>query len=233
MKTYIYALINPSDQQVFYVGASISPKDRYSHHIYNAKKTSKNPKSKLILDIQAQGLQPEICVLDCVEFNEGTFFENHYMDLFRSFGFNLRQKRRSLYNESEAAEKTRWEAPHKSTSGMNTSDVLTKIFYKFRWYAVKGLELTSYEGDRLKKKYYEDGLRDEVIAQIMKAHGYELAQPKKHAVFRYNGDDPKILAMLGPDRLMVYESKVEGGEYPTKDKMIDGRGRPRKNKEVN
>lgn len=84
----IYVLINPLNDHVFYVGASMNPKSRLSSHcssIYD------NFKGNIIASILESGLKPELVVVDKVEYDKASFFEDFYLDLFKSWGFNLPQ----------------------------------------------------------------------------------------------------------------------------------------------
>lgn len=97
MQIRIYALINPIIGDVFYVGATSDKLyTRLSGHLsckYNSRKYA------LISKIKDRGLRPEILLLDTVDHNEAGFFEQFYMDLFRSFGFNLLNRRKSNYTK--------------------------------------------------------------------------------------------------------------------------------------
>lgn len=96
----IYCLINPINDHVFYIGATLNPlKTRLS----SLKGTgNSNIKSKeIIKEIKEKGLLPEILLLDIVPFDDATFFEDFYMQLFKSFGFNLTNKHKSNYSRSK------------------------------------------------------------------------------------------------------------------------------------
>lgn len=94
---HIYALINPINNNVFYIGASISPRHRLSTHIAESR-FDKNYKSEQIREILANGLKVDYEVLETCEADKARFWEEFYMDLFCSFGFTLRQNRDSYYN---------------------------------------------------------------------------------------------------------------------------------------
>lgn len=94
----IYCLINPLDESVFYVGATF-------HKIYNRLSCYKGGKGnrslkEIVKIIQANSMQPEILLLDEVSIKDASFFEDFYMDLFKSFGFKLCNIRRSDYSIS-------------------------------------------------------------------------------------------------------------------------------------
>ena len=85
-ETYIYCLIH--NEEVKYVGKSDNPTKRLKEHLRKSKykKTYKdNWLSKLIESSQI----PELLILDKVPISDFGFWEDFYMDLFKSFGFKL------------------------------------------------------------------------------------------------------------------------------------------------
>lgn len=97
-QVYIYCLINPLDNNVFYVGATSKElKDRLYAHYYE---TSNNRKKFILDEIKMNNKSAEILLLETVKFNEVTFNENFYINLFRSYGFTLTNRRCSDYCKS-------------------------------------------------------------------------------------------------------------------------------------
>lgn len=95
----IYCLFNPLDKTIFYVGATEHTLDfRLNSHM--ASHSGSVEKRDVIFKIKEHGLTPEIISLDTVTFKEATFYEQFYMDLFRSFGFDICGKRKSNYTQS-------------------------------------------------------------------------------------------------------------------------------------
>lgn len=89
MKINIYALVNPIDSSVFYVGATGDYLyNRLSNHLY-----SKN-KGALADKIRSLGVRPEMLLLEIVHHDQAEFYEQFYMDLFRTFGFALLNKKK-------------------------------------------------------------------------------------------------------------------------------------------
>ncbi len=97
-KVKIYCLLNTKTEQVFYIGCTKQRlMARLSGHV-NCRLQSR--KGDFIYDIYVNGGKVEIMELDEVNIEDGQFWEQHYIDLFFSFGFNLIQRRKSEYNEA-------------------------------------------------------------------------------------------------------------------------------------
>src|SRR5687767_11992796 len=86
----IYALINPIDDSIFYVGASMYPHTRLLQHCSSDFNTFKG---EIICKILEQGKRPELLILEKVEYDQAAICEDFYVDLFKSFGFKLKQLR--------------------------------------------------------------------------------------------------------------------------------------------
>lgn len=95
-RVYIYGLINPITEEMFYIGQTAHPYHRLSNHIGVAlNKTGQgyyynfnNPRLKLIRDIVASDHYP-IMVLLCVLPKWDTVFEEKVIKHFRSLGYPL------------------------------------------------------------------------------------------------------------------------------------------------
>lgn len=83
----IYALINPVNNHVFYVGASMSLKSRYSNHCTYYDGTYK---ADIIYELSEMNIKPELLILEEVTYEDAAFYEDFYSDLFRSFGFTIK-----------------------------------------------------------------------------------------------------------------------------------------------
>lgn len=85
----IYALINPLDGQVFYIGASQSPKLRMTQHYSDY---CNQYKGDIIETILAAKKKPELLILEeKIPIKKVSFLENFYIDLFKSYGYTLHQ----------------------------------------------------------------------------------------------------------------------------------------------
>lgn len=85
---YIYALVNPINDDVRYIGKSVNPSYRYKRHIRYSK-TEVSHKNSWITSLLNQGITPSMIIIDIVELNSFEFWEQHYISLFKSWGFNL------------------------------------------------------------------------------------------------------------------------------------------------
>lgn len=86
--TYIYALIDPRDDQVRYIGKANNPKSRYINH-FNSSRDKNTHKRNWINNIRKDGYRPELLILDEVLISEWKFWECYYISLFKTFGFKL------------------------------------------------------------------------------------------------------------------------------------------------
>jgi len=90
--TFIYALIDPRDNQVKYIGKANNPERRLKEHLTSLSK--KNKKTNWIKKLLLQQLKPELLILTEVLFDEWQFWEQHYICLYKSWGFNLKNNTR-------------------------------------------------------------------------------------------------------------------------------------------
>lgn len=95
--TYIYGLVDPHSFEVFYVGRSSDPKDRFNSHIYHARGQRKQYASgQYIQHLFRCGEIPQLVILDKIitERNNGkngvwqsTNLEKHWIKDMQSKGF--------------------------------------------------------------------------------------------------------------------------------------------------
>lgn len=86
MKTFIYELIDPRTDEPKYIGKSNNPQNRYKEHLKDKKQTYK---ANWIKGLKEHGLKPRLNIIEEVEFNKWEFWEQFYIDLYRSWGFKL------------------------------------------------------------------------------------------------------------------------------------------------
>lgn len=84
--TYIYSLSSKLDPNSKYIGYSSTPLRRYGEHLIGKYNTTKcNWIKSLIL----KGELPRLELLDIVPLKEWEFWEEYYVSLYKSWGFNL------------------------------------------------------------------------------------------------------------------------------------------------
>lgn len=87
-RTYIYALVDPRNNNVRYIGKANNPEERYKNHI-NSSRDKNTHKRNWISDLRSDGYRPELFILDTVDIDQWRFWEIFYVDLFKSYGFDL------------------------------------------------------------------------------------------------------------------------------------------------
>lgn len=87
-KTYIYALIDPRNNQVRYIGKSNNPKTRYRNH-YNPSRDKNTHKRNWINELRNNELKPELLIIDEVDMSNWQYWENFYIYLYKFYGFEL------------------------------------------------------------------------------------------------------------------------------------------------
>lgn len=84
--TFIYILIDPRNNQIRYVGKANNPKKRLEGHLGDKRKTYK---TNWIKNLKSKELRPVIEIIDEVALDEWQFWEQHYISLYKSWGFKL------------------------------------------------------------------------------------------------------------------------------------------------
>jgi hypothetical protein len=85
---YIYALIDPRNDHVRYIGKANNPEDRYKDH-YNSARDKNTHKRNWINNVRKDGLRPELLILDEVSIDNWRYWECFYISLYKTYGFNL------------------------------------------------------------------------------------------------------------------------------------------------
>ncbi len=93
----IYGLVNPKNNRVFYVGATLKPLDvRLSSHLYSLKRHTYNgfamKRKELLLTLQSEGLTFKIKLLECVPFKLSNECEKKWFDYYNNNRVPLMQK---------------------------------------------------------------------------------------------------------------------------------------------
>lgn len=87
-KTYIYVLIDPTNEMVRYVGKSDNIDIRLKEHIRKVK-IANTHKNNWILSLLKNDLKPIIKIIDVVDILEWKFWECFWIDMFKTWGFDL------------------------------------------------------------------------------------------------------------------------------------------------
>lgn len=84
--THIYTLSDPRTGEVRYVGKTRDAKARIRNHL---NKREHNHKGNWIESLRKLNLEPEVILIDEVPTGEWSFWEQHWIQVFLGWGFNL------------------------------------------------------------------------------------------------------------------------------------------------
>lgn len=100
LETIIYTLADPrTPENIRYIGKTMDClNNRLSKHIYESRKGAKHHRACWIRSLLKENIKPQIKILDIIQ-EEWSFWEKHYISLYKSWGFNL-------VNNSEGGEGT-------------------------------------------------------------------------------------------------------------------------------
>ncbi len=88
--TYIYSLEDPRKNKPRYIGKTVNVKKRLCAHIRRAKnKGNSTYKDNWIRKLLSEGVEPVLVIVDKVEGKQSNFWEQHYISLYKSWGFSL------------------------------------------------------------------------------------------------------------------------------------------------
>ena len=85
---FIYALSDPRNDKIRYIGKANNPENRYKNH-YNSSRDKNTHKRNWINSVRKSGFRPELIILDEVPKKEWKYWEKFYISLFKTWGFNL------------------------------------------------------------------------------------------------------------------------------------------------
>lgn len=101
--TYIYSLSNP-DGRIQYIGKTNNPNRRLSDHLYTKKITRR---TSWLINLRKNNLLPILEIIDEVPENEWQFWEMHYISLYKSWGFDLKNGDNGGLGHGRLSEETR------------------------------------------------------------------------------------------------------------------------------
>jgi len=87
-KAWIYALIDPRNSEVKYIGKSINPNMRFKEHISKCNK-ERTKKSNWIKKLISLNTQPNMVLLKEVDDKDVPYWEEYYIKHYKSNGANL------------------------------------------------------------------------------------------------------------------------------------------------
>jgi hypothetical protein len=86
-KAFIYSLIDPRDNSIFYIGKTNDPIRRLRYHTNYKKNT---PNSKFIRDMLCVGIKPKMEILEVISPEDWQEKERYYISLYRKMGVGLK-----------------------------------------------------------------------------------------------------------------------------------------------
>ena len=136
---YIYALVDPEDNSVFYIGKSENPKSRLSAHLALSKTDNNRHKKNKIAKIKRLGNEPSLVILEkcCAD---------DWKEKERKWIARGRKEKWPLTNIKEGGESTAEDymnqvvAPYLNPTKEDFSDAITKIVHPNNHDAIKSLD---------------------------------------------------------------------------------------------
>lgn len=87
-EVYIYGLIDPSKNELRYIGKSINPESRFRKHLQDSKKKI-SYKDKWIFSLIEKEIKPELIIIDIIKNENWENWEKFYISYFKSIGCRL------------------------------------------------------------------------------------------------------------------------------------------------
>lgn len=129
MKIYVYALCEPETRVLRYIGRSKNPSRRLTDHIQEIKRYD-NRKTRWLKQLLENYQIPEIIILEETNKTECAFWEEYYVDLFRSWNFDLFNTYNNFnknYCHEESAKKASINNINKNKKIIHSEDTKRKI----------------------------------------------------------------------------------------------------------
>ena len=99
----IYAIKNPLNGLVFYVGASCNPKQRFRIHCYGGSWSKNSKRYKTMRELRLKKIMPELIIHAVVEQKIARQTEQFWIDYYISLGHPITQIKTSGYAETHSA----------------------------------------------------------------------------------------------------------------------------------
>lgn len=119
-QVFIYALIDPRDANVRYVGRSFVPEDRYKKHLKDKTDTHK---TRWIKQLEDARLQPELKILDVVQEQQWSNAERQWMSKYE----NLTNSCAGGHGVLRPSKETRLKMSSKKLGGKQTEEHRAKV----------------------------------------------------------------------------------------------------------
>ena len=87
----IYAILNPKDNEVLYVGASLRPEQRYAIHKYAGEWHPVTRRYKIVKALAKEKILPVMKILEVCDMPLARDRENYWINHYKNLGFKLRQ----------------------------------------------------------------------------------------------------------------------------------------------
>lgn len=91
VRIYFYALIDPTNSNIRYIGQTVNPANRFRNHIYEAKKNNKTHKERWIMQLIRKNTLPEMKILwdDIMTSEDANTLETDMISFYREEGHPL------------------------------------------------------------------------------------------------------------------------------------------------
>lgn len=181
---YIYCLIDPTDNQIRYVGKTVNIKNRYKYHINPHISDTNKHKKNWINKLKSQNLLPEIFIIDEIECDgdEWIIYEQYWISQIRCWGFDL-------LNYSIGGDKpplrNKWTSDERLRAIDNRKDKRVIDVYYDDIYIGRFNGINSFIRDYLKFDRYDDKTKKEFNSWSSKISSIISGKRKSHKKYSF------------------------------------------------
>ncbi len=216
--TFIYALLD--GENVRYIGKSNDPQRRFRAHL---RDKCKSHKTNWITLLKEEGRLPKIEIIDEIPFNKWEFWEQFYISLYKSWGFDLINK-----NEGGIGTGVLNEEQKEKLSKIHKGKIISEETRKKISKARKGVKLTEEQKKNYGKKLrgYKQSDEHKEKRKIHRSH--EMPQHVKEKLLvanigrKFTEDHKNKISPLG--RKHSEETKARIG-FKSKERMNTEEGK--------